>query len=244
MNTNTNYAYIKGISKNKEFGDVLSVDFSPLKICSYDCVYCRLGRTTDKTIQRSSFYPLNDVFSEIQNWINQNSSPDYVLLTGSGEPTLYHELGPLVELINTNFPELKTVVYSNGSLLHCQEVRRELSTFDLIIINLNSDNEDIFQRICRPQPDIKLAQVIDGLRKLRKEYTGQLWIDIVLVNNVNTGEDTLESLMKIISDIKPERCMINQHSKKEKGPNEKQSIIPERLREKWSKLSFDVIYNI
>jgi wyosine [tRNA(Phe)-imidazoG37] synthetase (radical SAM superfamily) len=245
MAVSDDYKYVKGVSKSGRLGDVLSVDFSPKKVCSFDCIYCGIGRTTDKTLQRRAFYPVEDVFGEIQDWINHNSSPDCVLLTGSGEPTLYNELGRLVRLVNSGIPGVKTVVYSNGSLLHSRDVREEISDFDLIIINLNSDDEGIFQRICRHHHDIELDSVIDGIKQLRKEYTGQLWMDVVLVKGVNTQEKALERLMDTIRDIAPEGCVIRL-PRPAAGKESKQFRIeiPQRLKRKWRNLPFDVFYDI
>ncbi|UCD93536.1 MAG: radical SAM protein [Candidatus Zixiibacteriota bacterium] len=244
MANSDNYRYVKGVGKSDRLGDVLSVDFSPVKVCSFDCIYCGLGRTTDKTLQRRAFYPVEEVFDEIRDWVSHNSPPDYVLLTGSGEPTLYTELGRLVRLVKSGFPGVKSYIYSNGSLLYYEDVRKDISAFDLIMINLNTDDEDTFQRICRPHHDTGLDRVIDGIKQLRKEYTGPLWMDVILVKGVNTQVSALENLMDTIADIAPERCIFR--LPRSAAGKESQWVrveIPESLKRKWRNLPFEVVYD-
>jgi len=40
---------------SRRFGYSLGVDIIPYKICSYDCIYCQLGKTTRKTVDRKSY---------------------------------------------------------------------------------------------------------------------------------------------------------------------------------------------
>lgn len=37
---------------SRRLGRSLGVDLVPFKVCTYDCIYCQLGRTTNKTVNR------------------------------------------------------------------------------------------------------------------------------------------------------------------------------------------------
>ncbi|MEE9443286.1 MAG: radical SAM protein [candidate division Zixibacteria bacterium] len=245
MNSKKPYNYVKGLSKSDNLGSVLSVDFNPKKICSFDCIYCGVGRTTDKTLLRQEFYPVEEVYGEIRDWIDENSQPEFALLTGSGEPMLYLGLGRLARLIKSNIPGLKLIVYSNGSLLKRSEVRQEISVIDQVIINLNSADEDILLKICRPHRDFRFDELIDSIKQFRKEFRGILWIDVVLIKGINTSAYVLEKLLNTIEDISPDRCTIGQPKSKSKdGTNREKVEISEELRKKWSNLPFRIDYNI
>jgi len=40
---------------SRRFGYSLGVDLIPFKVCVYNCIYCRLGRTTKKTAERKKY---------------------------------------------------------------------------------------------------------------------------------------------------------------------------------------------
>ena len=44
--------HIFGPVPSRRLGMSLGVDLIPYKTCSYDCIYCELGKTTDKTTLR------------------------------------------------------------------------------------------------------------------------------------------------------------------------------------------------
>jgi len=52
---NSNYRYIYGPVSSRRFGWSLGVDLTPYKTCSLDCVFCQLGRTRYKTIERKDY---------------------------------------------------------------------------------------------------------------------------------------------------------------------------------------------
>lgn len=86
--------HIFGPVPSRRLGRSLGVDLVPFKTCSYDCIYCQLGRTTNKTVERREWVPLNDVLEAMKDKLA--TKPDYITLSGSGEPTLYSRLDELI----------------------------------------------------------------------------------------------------------------------------------------------------
>ena len=76
----------------------------PFKTCTYDCIYCQLGRTTCRTTKRKEWVLLDDVLLELKDRLP--ARPDYVTLSGPGEPILCRRIGKLVDRIKsmTNIP--------------------------------------------------------------------------------------------------------------------------------------------
>ncbi len=81
-----NTAYIFGPVPSRRLGRSLGVDLVPFKTCSYDCTYCQLGRTTNKTIERKEWFPMDVLLRQLEEKLS--SRPDYITLSGSGEPTV------------------------------------------------------------------------------------------------------------------------------------------------------------
>jgi len=89
------YNYLFGPVPSRRFGRSLGVDLTPYKTCSLDCIFCQLGRTTEKTVERKEYVPTDIVLSELKDWLNKDGEADYITLSGSGEPTLHSRFGSL-----------------------------------------------------------------------------------------------------------------------------------------------------
>ena len=93
------YRYVYGPVPSKRLGRSLGVDLAPFKRCTYDCIYCQLGRTTDKTAELKAYAPPEVICSELERKLAFGPLPDYISLAGSGEPTLHAGIGELIAKI-------------------------------------------------------------------------------------------------------------------------------------------------
>ncbi len=106
--------YVFGPVPSRRLGRSLGIDLVPFKTCSYDCIYCQLGRTTCKTVERKEWVPLDRVVEELETRLG--AQPDYITLSGSGEPTLFSRIDELVDRIRA-MTAIPVAVLTNGSLL-------------------------------------------------------------------------------------------------------------------------------
>jgi wyosine [tRNA(Phe)-imidazoG37] synthetase (radical SAM superfamily) len=198
--------YIFGPVPSRRLGRSLGVDLVPFKTCSYDCIYCQLGRTTNKTIQRKEWLPFDEIISQLKEKLYLK--PDYITLSGSGEPTLFSRCGELICKIKeiTNIP---VAVLTNGSLLWSPEVRKSLLEADIVIPSLDAGSNHLFQYVNRPHPDISFGKMLDGLVKFRDEYKGKYWLEVFLLAGVTTPEIEIKRLKTCISSIQPDKVQVN-----------------------------------
>ncbi|KPK66404.1 MAG: hypothetical protein AMK73_00015 [Planctomycetes bacterium SM23_32] len=70
---------------SRRLGRSFGVALVPSKTSSYDCIYCQLGRTRCKTIERREWVPLDLALTQAERKLA--SEPDYIALSGCGEPT-------------------------------------------------------------------------------------------------------------------------------------------------------------
>ena len=205
--TNSNKReYIYGPVPSRRLGRSLGVDLVPFKTCTYDCIYCQLGRTTNKTIQRKQWVSIDIVIDQLKAKLN--SKPDYITLSGSGEPTLFSQLEELISRIK-DITDIPVAVLTNGSLLWLPEVRRALKSADLVIPSLDAGSNQMFQYVNRPHSDITFSRMLEGLLKFRDEYTGQYWLEVFLLAGVTTPETEINKLKTCISSIHPDKVQVN-----------------------------------
>lgn len=202
------YKYLKKI-ESPILGNALQINFNPLKVCSFNCIFCDLGHTTRLLMEREMFYPPEEIFSEIKDYIENNEEPDYALLTGNGESMLYLGFKQLSEMIKREYPNLKIAVSSNGSLLHRKDVREDFLISDRITVNLNTLNPQDYFKISRHHKDVDLKNVIKGIKLLREKFKGEFGISTVFVKGINDNDSTVQNLKSFFLEVKPDMYMIS-----------------------------------
>jgi len=225
--------YVYGPVPSRRLGRSLGVDLAPFKTCTYDCIYCQLGRTTNKTIERREWVPCDSIVDQVKAKLE--SKPDYIALSGSGEPTLHSKIGEVISQIKA-ITDIPVAVLTNGSLLWSPEVRRSLTAADLVLPSLDAGSDRLFRYANRPHPDIHFGQMLDGLVKFRNEYPGKYWLEVLLLSGVTTVEVQIRLLAHYIKLIGPDKVQVNIVSR---PPAEDfaMAVPPERLREAASQLS-------
>jgi wyosine [tRNA(Phe)-imidazoG37] synthetase (radical SAM superfamily) len=189
-------------------GYSLGVDILPFKTCSLDCIYCQLGPTRRKTVQRKRYFDVDAILGQIKNVIASGQRIDYITFSGSGEPTLNVYIGKLIREIK-KYTTTPVAVLTNGTLLWHKSTRDALSDADLIVPSLDAATQEIFNRTNRPHKSLKIQQVIEGLKNFRKEFSGKIWLEILFVKGINDSPAHLKKLKKIVSEINPDKIQLN-----------------------------------
>jgi len=199
-------SYIFGPVPSRRLGRSLGVDLVPFKTCTYDCIYCQLGRTTCKTTRRKEWVPREDVLAELGSKLP--CGPDYITLSGSGEPTLHAHTGELIERIRS-MTDIPVAVLTNGSLLWQEEVRRQLVGASLVIPSLDAGDEIVFHAVNRPHEDISFGRMLEGLIAFREEFPGEYWLEVFLLAGYTAIEAEVAKLARCAERIRPDRVQLN-----------------------------------
>jgi len=205
----------------------LGVDLIPHKVCTYNCVYCECGATTTHTVLRREYVPADDVMQELLDFIEKNPRPDYITFSGAGEPTLNIRFGEVLDFIKTRWPEIPVAVLTNGSLFSDNQVRRELMQSDVVLPSLDSALDNSFRKIDRPVKGMVLEEIIAGLEQFRKEYHGQIWLEVFILPGYNDDEENLYALKLAILRLRPDRIQLNTLDR----PGTKKGLSPARIAE-------------
>ena len=201
-------SFVYGPVPSRRLGRSLGVDIVPFKVCTYDCIYCQLGRTTQKTLDRGALVPAGQVVQELEGILGRVPRPDYVTISGSGEPTLHVELGRLTAQIK-RITDVPLAIITNGSLLFRPEVREACRTADLVIPSLDAGDESAFQYVNRPHPSLQFQEVVQGLVQFRKEYEGEIWLEILLLGGFTATAREVSKIKKHTDRIQPDRIQLN-----------------------------------
>jgi len=204
--------YIYGAVRSRRLGWSLGVTLTPYKICSFNCVYCQLGETTEKTRERKEYIMPQEIINELNSWLESNDSEaknlNYITLSGAGEPTLDIQIGQLIAQIK-KITAIPIAVITNASLLNLDLVRQALLGADLIVPSLDAATPEVFAKIDRPEENIKIEDIINGLIELRKEFRGKIWLEVMLVKGINDNLTHIRKLKEIIDKINPDKIHLN-----------------------------------
>lgn len=200
--------YVYGPIPSRRLGFSLGVDVVPYKTCTLDCIYCQLGRTTCKTVERKPYAQRDIVCREIQQVLNKNQQVDYITFSGSGEPTLNAEIGAFIKEVKT-ITSLPVVVLTNGTLFFREDVRKDLREADIVMPSLDAASDSLFRKINRPHPMLNSETILRGLRCFREEYKGGIWLEVMLIKNCNDNAEELMRLRDAITDVRPDKVYLN-----------------------------------
>lgn len=189
----------------------MGISTVPYKVCSFDCVYCQLKVTTEKTKSRKGYVKKEEVLDELFQFFKTAPADikiDYITLSGSGEPTLNKSIGPIIKAIKAA-TAIPIALITNSSTLTDPRVRREILDVDLIIPSLNAVTQDVFEKVDRPVKGLRIEDIVKGLLQFRKVFKGRMWLEVMLVRGLNDSPEYLKRIKKITDVIKPDRIQIN-----------------------------------
>ncbi len=197
-------AYLFGPVLSRRLGLSMGVDLLKYKTCNLDCVYCELGRTACLTACRDRFVSRQRVLSEIES--RRDEPFDHLTFAGSGEPTLSLDLGDVVARAK-EMVSAPVAVITNSTLLSSASVRREVAAADVVLPSLDAVSERAFAAVNRPASGLFASDMIQGLRDFRKEFSGEIWLEVMLVRGINDSE--AEMIAQAADAVGPDRIQLN-----------------------------------
>jgi wyosine [tRNA(Phe)-imidazoG37] synthetase (radical SAM superfamily) len=206
--------FVYGPVPSRRLGLSLGINITPFKTCTLDCVYCQCGRTTKKTLERRSFFPARDILAAVRSAVRPSplnlhpTPPNFLTFSGEGEPTLNRDIGRLIRSLKREYA-IPVAVITNSTLVTDPQVRRDLYAADLVVPSLDAADQRNFARIDRGHRDLRVADIIAGLKLFRRYYRGKMWLEIMLARGFNDSVEHVVALRKAAWEIGPDRVQLN-----------------------------------
>ncbi|WP_324283295.1 radical SAM protein [Fusobacterium polymorphum] len=206
------YKHVFGPVPSRRLGVSLGVDLVVSKSCNLNCIFCECGATKKIQLERQRFKDMNEILNEIQS-VLKDIKPDYITFSGSGEPTLSLDLGNISKAIKEDLKyKGKICLITNSLLLANEQVIKELEYIDLIVPTLNTLNQDIFERIVRPDYRTSVDEIKKGFINLNNSnYKGKIWIEIFILENINDSEENFIEIANFLNseNIRYDKIQLN-----------------------------------
>ena len=197
---------------SRRLGLSQGIDLLPPKTCNYNCIYCEINRAPRLSCQRGEHVPTEEIIAEIDKLLANEERVrdlDFFTITASGEPTLHTGIGRIIRHIKEK-TDKPVAVLTNGSKLYLDEVRRDLSAADIVIPSLDAARPESFRRVNRPAKcSNDLERIIDGIARFTHDFAGEVWLEILLVANINDADEDIAALKNAIARIRPTRVQLN-----------------------------------
>jgi len=190
-----------GPINSRRFGMSLGIDLSPKqKSCNFDCVYCELKGA--KPVEEIENPPsVNEIINALKEALKAHQNIDAITLTANGEPTLYPHLKELVAKVNELKGRAKTLILSNGSGVRDQKICEALHGLDIVKFSLDSAVQSTFKKIDRNKSGIEVSELVKAMAKFRKEFKGELVLEILVVAGFNDKEEEFIALNEAINGV-------------------------------------------
>ena len=173
------------------------------KTCSFDCIYCQVGKTRVLTDRRKVFVPTCKIIEEMKTL--PPLKLDYITFSGAGEPTLAKNLGEIIKEIR-KLRKAKIAILTNSSIIYKKDVQKDLLLADFVIAKLDAHNHPLFAKINKPIKTIKFDNILKGLKEFRSRYKGKFALQLMFIEE---NKDYAGEIARLARRLKPDEIQIN-----------------------------------
>ncbi len=218
-------------------GKSLGIDLiNSAKTCSFDCIYCQLGKTVHKIAERRIFVNDDTAKKELEKFPWSSIAIDTITFSGMGEPTLAKNLGNIAKYAKKfGFP---TAILTNSSLFSYEDVQKDLEDIDWVVAKLDAPDEKIFKKINRPHESIKFDEMLDAVKEVRrkaKKFSLQMMF-------IGENKNYAEEMASLAKEIGADEIQINTPLRKSPvAPLTKEELS--KIEEKFERLNTLNVYS-
>jgi len=199
------------------FGRSLGIDvITPPKKCTFNCIYCQLGRTALHIASPeeldTSPVGVSDVVSDLDDFLERIdlNTVDQITFSGTGEPTLNPELGKIAREVKKRIHGPPLAILTNSSLFHREKIIEDLQVFDIVVAKLDAGDDETLRFINRPaSKTLNIKKIIHSIKELKRSFNGVLALEVMLLTTKN-GEggnmigEPLKNLLDSIISVEPD----------------------------------------
>ena len=197
-----------GPVSSRRLGMSLGICTLPRKTCSYSCVYCQLGPTRPRVVERRPYSSPEAVVDAVSSYLERlgDVRVDYATFIGYGEPSLDSMIAGSAEALRGI--GLRVAVFTNSSLL--PEALEDLLVFDMVSLKIDAADWDTWLRINRPHPVLRLEEILSAMEEFASLRRGRPFItETMLVAGLNDSRERLEAVAERLSRIQPTKAYIS-----------------------------------
>jgi wyosine [tRNA(Phe)-imidazoG37] synthetase (radical SAM superfamily) len=179
------------------------------KVCSYNCIYCQVGETSRRSINREPFFEPEAIYENVEKHIKQLSKdnyPDYLTFVSNGEPALDKNIGKAIELLKSL--AIPIAVITNASLLFNKQVRDDLHLADWVSLKMDAGDNETWQKINRPAPALNFEKTIENIMLFASGFKGILCTETMIIDGINDSVNNITAVSELVKNIEPKKAYL------------------------------------
>ncbi len=212
--------YVYGPVHSWRSGTSLGIDpIGEHSTCSFNCVYCQLGKIQTVTQEIKDYVPTKYVIEDLRELEKQGQfnyeDLDVITFAGSGEPTIAKNLGEMILAIKDLYKDrLKSVpisILTNATMLNDAEVRKRVLEADLISLKLDAPNDEILQAVNQPAAGVTMESIVSGIKQLKQEcrQATVLQLQMMFMPKFINQDGYIEAMANLIKELGINKLQIN-----------------------------------
>ncbi len=184
---------------------ILEVNILPEKCCNFDCIFCPIGRSNNKTDLVKDYKDVDANIADLKHKI-ESSSADLVFINSSGEALFHSGIDRIIDSIKSQGKLVRLL--SNGYILNDESLKKIASKCDEVIGEIKVISELDFQKLQRPLNGYTLEDHIFNMVTFRNFYKGKFILEMTIIKGYNDTNDAVEKMERIIRMIKPDEIIV------------------------------------
>ena len=188
---------------SRRLGKSLGINNIRPKACSYSCVYCQLGKTSENIVEQKVFYQPYDILKEVKRKVDnatlRNERIDYVTFVPDGEPTIDINIGEEISVLKRI--GIPIAVLTNASMLWLKGVRQDLLKADYVSLKVDAVSDDLWRRINRPHKNLRLSVILKGIQDFAEVFKGTIVTETMLVDGIDYANE-IERIAAFLAKLK------------------------------------------
>ena len=197
---------VYGPLRSRRLGLVLGVNNVKPNVCSYNCIYCPVGKTSCCSLCTNNCLSPYELFVSVKNKLGEikkiEKKIDYILFSGNGDPAVDTNLSQEISILREF--GYKIAVYTNAALLWNENIQENLMCADYVSIKIDTAIEETWLKISRPHQRLSYDLVLDGIEQFSKRFKGTLTTETTLIKNFNDNETEIKELGNFLNRIQCE----------------------------------------
>jgi wyosine [tRNA(Phe)-imidazoG37] synthetase (radical SAM superfamily) len=94
-------------------------------------------------------------------------------------------------------------------MLYLPAVRQAASAANVVKVSLSAWDQASFTWMNRPPEQLCFEQVIEGQKRFRGQFDGQIWMEIFLIAGMNSMPEDVGKIAALAKEIAPDRIQLN-----------------------------------
>ncbi len=180
----------------------LEVNILPEKFCNFDCIFCPIGRSKDKTDEIHDFDNYDECIFDLEQKLT-DLKPDVLFINSAGEALVHSRVSEIIDQVKLKGVQVKLL--SNGYLLNEKNYKAIAEKCDEVIGEIKAVTEVDFKKLVRPIEGYTLEAHISNMAKFNEDYSGKFNLEITIIKGYNDTNEAVEKMSNMFQRIKPDR---------------------------------------